>query len=51
MGASTQYRVELPGGQFILAYDTNNAAAERSWRPGEAVAVELKPDNIMLIEP
>ena len=51
MGASTQYRVELTSGQFILALDTNNAAAERSWRPGETVAVELKPDNIMLIEP
>jgi spermidine/putrescine transport system ATP-binding protein len=51
MGASTQYRVELPGGQFVLALDTNNAAAERSWRPGEPVAIELKPDNIMLIEP
>ena len=50
MGASTQYRVELTGGAFILALDTNNAAAERSWRPGEAVAVELKPDNLMLIE-
>jgi spermidine/putrescine transport system ATP-binding protein len=51
MGASTQYRVELTSGQFILALDTNNAAAERSWRPGEPVAVELKPDNIMLIDP
>lgn len=50
MGASTQYRIELASGQFVLALDTNNAAAERSWRPGEAVAVELKPDNIMLIE-
>jgi spermidine/putrescine transport system ATP-binding protein len=50
MGASTQYRVELKGGQFILALDTNNQAAERSWRPGEAVAVELKPNNIMLID-
>ena len=51
MGASTQYRIELAGGGFVLALDTNNQAAERSWRPGEAVAVELKPDNIMLIEP
>jgi len=50
MGASTQYRVEVTGGQMVLALDTNNAAAERSWRPGEAVAVELKPANIMLIE-
>jgi spermidine/putrescine transport system ATP-binding protein len=50
MGASTQYRVELKGGQVVLALDTNNQAAERSWRPGEAVAVELKPENIMLIE-
>jgi spermidine/putrescine transport system ATP-binding protein len=52
MGASTQYRIELNStpGHFLLALDTNNAAAERSWRPGEAVAVELKPDNIMLIE-
>ncbi len=50
MGASTQYRVEVAGGQTVLALDTNNAAAERSWRPGEAVAVELKPANIMLIE-
>ena len=50
MGASTQYRVETSGGQMVLALDTNNIAAERSWRPGEAVAVELKPDNIMLIE-
>jgi spermidine/putrescine transport system ATP-binding protein len=52
MGASTQYRIELTAapGQFLLALDTNNAAAERSWRPGEAVGVELKPDNIMLIE-
>ncbi len=51
MGAATQYRVELPGQKFVLAYDTNNHAAERSWRPGEKVVVELKPDNIMLIEP
>jgi spermidine/putrescine transport system ATP-binding protein len=51
MGASTQYRVELAGGQFVLALDTNNAAAERSWGPGEQVVIELKPDNIMLIEP
>jgi spermidine/putrescine transport system ATP-binding protein len=51
MGASTQYRIELQSGQFLLAYDTNNQAAERSWRPGEAVAVELKPENIMLVEP
>jgi spermidine/putrescine transport system ATP-binding protein len=51
MGASTQYRVELANGQFVLAFDTNNQAAERSWRPGEAVAVELKPGNIILIEP
>ncbi|MDR3521683.1 MAG: ABC transporter ATP-binding protein [Acidocella sp.] len=50
MGASTQYRVETGNGQTVLALDTNNAAAERSWRAGEAVAVELKPDNIMLIE-
>ncbi len=50
MGASTQYRIELANQQFILALDTNNQAAERSWRPGEAVAVELKPENIMLIE-
>jgi spermidine/putrescine transport system ATP-binding protein len=50
MGASTQYRVELGSGGFVLALDTNNAAAERSWRAGEAVAVEIKPDNIMLIE-
>ncbi|MHB1305029.1 MAG: ABC transporter ATP-binding protein [Acidiphilium sp.] len=49
MGAATQYRVELAGGQIVLAYDTNNQAAERSWRPGESVAVELKPGNIMLI--
>jgi spermidine/putrescine transport system ATP-binding protein len=51
MGAATQYRVELPGQKFVLAYDTNNQAAERSWQPGEKVVVELKPDNIMLIEP
>jgi spermidine/putrescine transport system ATP-binding protein len=52
MGASTQYRIELATapGQFLLALDTNNAAAERSWRPGEPVGVELKPENIMLIE-
>lgn len=50
MGASTQYRVETANGQMVLALDTNNAAAERSWRAGEAVGVEIKPDNIMLIE-
>ncbi len=50
MGASTQYRVTLAGGQDVLALDTNNQAAERSWRAGEAVALELKPANIMLIE-
>jgi spermidine/putrescine transport system ATP-binding protein len=50
MGAATQYRIELAGGGFVLALDTNNQAAERSWRPGEAVAVELKPENIMLVE-
>ncbi len=50
MGASTQYRVEVAGGQTVLALDTNNAAAERSWRAGEPVAVEIKPDNLMLIE-
>ena len=51
MGASTQYRSELSPGNFALAFDTNNQAAERSWRPGETVVVELKPDNIMLVEP
>lgn len=50
MGASTQYRVTLTCGQDVLALDTNNQAAERSWRAGEAVALELKPANIMLIE-
>ncbi len=50
MGASTQYRIETQGGQIVLALDTNNIAAERSWQPGEAVAVELKPANIMLID-
>jgi spermidine/putrescine transport system ATP-binding protein len=50
MGASTQYRIEVAGAQTVLALDTNNAAAERSWRAGEAVGVEIKPDNIMLIE-
>jgi spermidine/putrescine transport system ATP-binding protein len=50
MGAATQYRIELAGGEWLLAYDTNNQAAERSWQPGEAVAAELKPENIMLIE-
>ncbi|WP_297369438.1 ABC transporter ATP-binding protein [Acidocella sp.] len=51
MGAATQYRVELANGQIVLAFDTNNQAAERSWRPGEKVAVELKPENIMLVQP
>ena len=50
MGASTQYRVELQNGQVLLTLDTNNTAAERSWRAGETVGLELKPDNIMLIE-
>jgi spermidine/putrescine transport system ATP-binding protein len=50
MGATTQYRIELTGGQFILAFDTNNIAAERSWRADDAVTVELKPENIMLID-
>ncbi|HQT73572.1 MAG TPA: ABC transporter ATP-binding protein, partial [Acidiphilium sp.] len=49
MGASTQYRVELENGAPLLVYDTNNQAAERSWRPGEAVTCELKPENIVLI--
>jgi spermidine/putrescine transport system ATP-binding protein len=51
MGAATQYRIELANGQMVLAYDTNNQAAERSWRPGEKVAVELKPENIMTVTP
>lgn len=50
MGASTQYNVELPGGAVILALDTNNQAAERSWHAGEPVVLELKPENIMLID-
>jgi spermidine/putrescine transport system ATP-binding protein len=50
MGAATQYRVDLGDQKFVLAYDTNNQAAERSWRPGEKVVVELKPENIVLIE-
>ncbi|MCW8307166.1 ABC transporter ATP-binding protein [Acidiphilium sp. PA] len=50
MGASTQYNVELPGGAIVLALDTNNQAAERSWGPGERVVLELKPGNIMLID-
>jgi spermidine/putrescine transport system ATP-binding protein len=50
MGASTHYNVELNSGAIILALDTNNQAAERSWGPGEAVVLELKPDNIMLID-
>ncbi len=49
MGASTQYRVELENGAPLLVYDTNNQAAERSWRPGESVTCELKPENIVLI--
>lgn len=49
MGASTQYRVELGNGAPLLVYDTNNQAAERSWRPGEAVMCEIKPGNIVLI--
>jgi hypothetical protein len=51
MGASTQYRIELASGQFVVALDTNNQAAERSWQAGEAVAIELKPDNLILIDP
>jgi spermidine/putrescine transport system ATP-binding protein len=51
MGAATQYRVELENAEQVLAYDTNNQAAERSWRAGEKVAVELKPENIMTVEP
>ena len=50
MGASTQYRIELQGGHVVLALDTNNQAAERSWQPGEPVGVELKPENIMMVE-
>jgi len=50
MGASTQYRIELEANQFLLAFDTNNAAAERSWQPGETVIAELKPENLMPIE-
>ncbi|MDD2876199.1 MAG: ABC transporter ATP-binding protein [Acidiphilium sp.] len=50
MGASTQYRVELHDGSIVLALDTNNQAAERSWQPGEAVALEIKPENIILID-
>ena len=50
MGASTQYRIEIQNGQTVLALDTNNISAERSWRPGEAVTIELKPHNLMLIE-
>lgn len=50
MGAATQYRIELAGGEWLTAYDTNNQAAERSWQPGEAVAAELKPENIMMIQ-
>ena len=48
MGASTQYNIEV-NGAALTALDTNSAAAERSWRPGEAVAVELRPGNIVLI--
>ncbi len=51
MGAATQYRIELANAQFITGVETNNKAAERSWCPGEAVLIELKPENIMLIEP
>jgi spermidine/putrescine transport system ATP-binding protein len=50
MGASSQYRIEIAGQQQVLALDTNNISLERSWEPGEAVAVELKPHNIVLIE-
>ena len=50
MGASTQYNVALAGGAIVLALDTNNQAAERSWGPGERVVLELKPANIMLID-
>ncbi len=50
MGAATQYNVELAGGAIVLALDTNNQAAERSWGPGEKVVLELKPGNIMLID-
>jgi spermidine/putrescine transport system ATP-binding protein len=52
MGASTQYRIELLGssGQMLMALDTNSSARETSWPAGEVVAVELHPDNIVLIE-
>jgi spermidine/putrescine transport system ATP-binding protein len=50
MGAATQYNVELAGGAIVLALDTNNQAAERSWGPGEKIVLELKPGNIMLID-
>lgn len=49
-GAATHYHVELVGGAMILALDTNNQAAERSWGPGEKLVLELKPGNIMLID-
>jgi spermidine/putrescine transport system ATP-binding protein len=49
-GAATHYHVELIGGAMILALDTNNQAAERSWGPGEKLVLELKPGNIMLID-
>jgi spermidine/putrescine transport system ATP-binding protein len=51
MGASTNYRIELAGGQTVIAFDTNNQAAEGSWRAGDPVAVEFKPHNIVLINP
>ncbi|HET9148666.1 MAG TPA: ABC transporter ATP-binding protein [Acetobacteraceae bacterium] len=48
MGASSQYRVEI-NGVALTALDTNLSARDRSWRPGEAVSVEIDPGNIVLI--
>ena len=48
MGASSQYRVEVNGGQLVVL-DTNFSARDRSWQAGEPVRVTIDPENIVLI--
>jgi spermidine/putrescine transport system ATP-binding protein len=48
MGASSQYRVEV-NGIALIALDTNFSARDRSWQAGEAVSVDIDPENIVLI--
>jgi spermidine/putrescine transport system ATP-binding protein len=52
MGVSTQYQVEIAGGDPVTVYEQNVERASRSelWTPGEQVILSWTPDHTFVIE-